>query len=59
MDNDAGKLMGKYMEAMEALATEDLFTVEGYQKLLEAMVFLPEQARAGFLNQFVLVATQM
>ena len=39
MDNDAGKLMGKYMEAMEALATEDLFTVEGYQKLLEAVVF--------------------
>lgn len=51
--------MGVFMAKMAELAEEDLFTEEGLKKLLDAMVFLPEQARAGFLGSFVLVGTQM
>ena len=56
---DQREIMGQFMAKMAPLAEEDLFTEEGYQKMLDAMVFMPEEARGGFLGQLVLVATQM
>lgn len=56
---DPREAIGKFMAAMEAMKDEDLFTEEGWQKCVDALQFIPEQQRAGFLGQFVLVATQM
>lgn len=56
---DQREIMGQFLAKMAPLADEDLFTEEGYQKMLDAMVFMPEEARGGFLGQLVLVATQM
>lgn len=56
---DPREAIGKFMAAMEAMKDDDLFTEEGWQKCVDALQFIPEQQRAGFLGQFVLVATQM
>jgi len=49
----------RYKKAMKKLKKIDVFTKEGYQKCVDALQFMPAEAREGFMAQFVLVVTQM
>lgn len=56
---DMMEALKNFKAAMGELGEEDVFTEEGWQKCVDALQFMPLEARAGFLSQFVLVATQM
>ena len=56
---DMMEAIKNFKVAMSQIAEEDVFTEEGWKKCVDALEFMPPEARAGFLSQFVLVATQM
>ena len=56
---DMMEAMKTFKMAMGEISEEDVFTEDGWEKCINALAFLPPEARAGFLSQFVLVATQM